>query len=153
MIEQQHQPPRRSKRETASRQLAVIFIPLSLIIIIFLRQEQQLLLDLYKPLSDTFTAALDTLSASNATNASYIANRHELLDTSRKWKHIRPISSAHRTKISFRLHDPNTFPITHEYNQYMRCPLRNLMKGKNRNARPTGEVRSGVLPDEFIRNE
>eukprot|EP00956_Cyclotella_meneghiniana_P005290 scaffold6625_cov21-Cyclotella_meneghiniana.AAC.2 len=133
----------RGKRQTSLRQLAIIVVSVFSLIAIF--RQQQLFLDLYKPLSDYVFASVTATANTTASNQP---------QTNQKRKHIRPINPNNKhAKISFRLHDPNIFPITHEYNQYMRCPLGSVTIGKNRNRRPTGEGRSGVLPDVFVRNE
>ncbi len=54
-------------------------------------------------------------------------------------------------KISFRLYNPSDYPIHHKFNQYMTCPLGNLTRGKGNRATPTGEVRTGDVPDELMR--
>ena len=142
----------RGKRQTALRQLAIVVVSVFSLIAIF--RQQQLFLDLYKPLSDYAFGTLDTITANATVNANATASNQPETNQKKKRQHIRPINPNNKhAKISFRLHDPNTFPITHEYNQYARCPLGSVMIGKNRNRRPTGEGRSGVLPDVFVKNE
>lgn len=79
------------------------------------------------------------------------ADKEKKSSTSRKWKHIQVVSNDKPTKISFQLYSPSAHPITHEYNQYMTCRLGNLTSGKGNRARPTGEVRSGEVPNELMR--
>ena len=71
---------------------------------------------------------------------------------SRKWKHIRVVEGD-TAKISFQLHTPLVHPIKHVYNQYGKCKLGKLKKGKAEVSQLTGEVRTGEVPDELMQLE
>ena len=72
--------------------------------------------------------------------------------SSRKWKHIRTVNGD-TAKISFQLHNPSIHPIKHVYNQYGKCKLGELTKGKAKGSKLTGEVRTGQVPDDLMQTK
>lgn len=49
-------------------------------------------------------------------------------------------------RISFQLHNPKAVPIENTFNPDIKCPLGKVMQGKKHRAKPSGEIRDGILP-------
>ena len=56
-------------------------------------------------------------------------------------------------RISFQLHDPITVPVNNTFNPYVTCPPGDVIQGRGRRRKPTGEKRKVELPPSLINVE
>ena len=70
-----------------------------------------------------------------------------------RYDHIYSMRNATNAtaRISFQLHDPKDWELSNVFNLYVKCPLGKVTMGKRKV--PTGEYRSGKLPQSLVRDD
>jgi len=71
--------------------------------------------------------------------------------TRTRYNHIYSNATDVIARISFNLHDPKDWQLSNDFNLYVKCPLGEVTIGKRKV--PTGEYRSGKLPQSLVRDD